>query len=48
MVDHFIVWMDAPDFCVLVRAFSLVGAVLCASFFPGQTDTNRTFFSPRN
>ena len=37
MVDHFIVSVEAPDFCVLLRAFSLVATVLCASFFPRQS-----------
>src|SRR5437016_2962234 len=37
MVDHFIVWVDAPDFCLLVRAFWLVATALCTSFFPRQT-----------
>ncbi len=37
MVDHFIVSVEAPDFCVLLRAFSLVATVLCASLFPGQS-----------
>src|SRR2546421_9646352 len=37
MVDHFIVSVEAPDLCVLLRAFSLVATVLCASFFPRQS-----------
>src|SRR6266849_9326841 len=37
MVDTFMFRANARDFFVLVRAFSLVGAVLCASFFPRQT-----------
>ena len=37
MVDHFIVSVEAPDSCVLLRAFSLVATVLCASFFPRQS-----------
>src|SRR5438132_13064185 len=37
MVDHFIVSVEAPDFCVLLRAFSLVATVLCASFFLRQS-----------
>jgi hypothetical protein len=37
MVAIFILWVDASGFSVLVRAFSLLAAVLCASFFPRQT-----------
>jgi hypothetical protein len=48
MVRIFIMCVDAPDFFVLLRAFSIVGAVLCVSFFPGQTGTNRTCFSSRD
>jgi len=41
MVRIFIMYVDAPDFFVLLRAFSIVCAVLCANFFPRQTGTNR-------
>jgi hypothetical protein len=48
MVDIFIMRANAWSFFGPLRAFSIVGAMLCASFFPGQTGTNRTCFSSRD
>jgi len=42
MVDHLIVSVEAPDFGVLLRAFSLVATLLCASFFPGKSSAQTT------
>jgi hypothetical protein len=48
MVDIFIMRANAWSFFGPLRAFSIIGAMLCASFFPGQTGTNRTCFSSRD
>jgi hypothetical protein len=37
MVSIFIICVEASDFFVLLRAFSIAGAVLCASFVPQQS-----------
>ena len=42
MVDHLIVSVEAPDFGVLLRAFSLVATLFCASFFPGKSSAQTT------